>query len=110
MTTQAERIDLAAHLRDVSMGSHKTSSPTTEWIRKFDSEQSCYHWFNARTGATVDTDPFRFASPQEVPPEMRNKWFQVYDEREQRVLWVNPSLTREQWVDPEKTAVSNDLP
>ena len=65
MTTQAERIDMAAHLRGVSMGSHKTSNPTTEWIRKFDREQSRYHWLNARTGATLDTNPFHFASPQE---------------------------------------------
>ena len=101
---------MAAHLRDVSMGSHKITNPTTEWVRKFDEEQSRYRWFNTRTGTTVDTDPFHFASPHEVPPDMRNKWFQVYDEREQRSLWVNPSLTREQWVDPEKTTVSNDTP
>ena len=101
---------MAAHLRGVSMGSHTPSSPTTEWIRKFDREHSRYYWLNTQTSATLDTDPFHFASPQEVPSEMRNKWFQVFDEREQRILWVNPSLTKEQWVDPEKTAVSNDAP
>lgn len=109
MTSLAERLDIAAHLRGISMASGESESSRTEWTRKYDAEKSQYVWINNKTQVEYTEDPFSFASPHVVPPDLRNRWIQVYDEREKRVLWVSPSLGKEQWVDPALTVVSAEV-
>lgn len=109
MTSLAERLDIAAHLRSISMASKESVSSPTEWTRKYDAEKQQYLWVNNKTMVEYTEDPFHFASPQAVPADLRDRWIHVYDEREKSVLWVNPSLGKEQWVNPEKTTVSSEL-
>ena len=109
MTSLTERLDIAAHLRGISMASRESESSPTEWTRKYDAEKSQYIWINNKMLVEYTEDPFHFASPHTVPPDLRDRWIQVYDEREKKVLWVNPSFGKEQWVDPAKTTVSTEV-
>lgn len=120
MTSVAERIDIADRLRGISLtGSQRVdveadaperAHVTTGWVRKWDGNKLEYFWENTETHDVTRVNPFAFGSPSDVPREMRNQWFTVFDELKQRNLYVNPSLAKEQWTAPvENTSTTQPM-
>lgn len=110
MTSVTERLDIADRLRGISLANSRRVDVEAEapsraivtegWVRKWDNQQKQYFWENPKVNVITRKNPFLFDSPSLIPSEMTNKWITVFDEKEQKNYYVNPTLSREQWNRP----------
>lgn len=119
MTSVAERLDIADRLRGISLANSRrvdveADAPdravvTDGWIRKWDQQKGEYFWENPKMSVITHENPFLFDSPSAVPRAMANQWFKVFDEKEQKNYYVNPTLSKEQWNKPVESAETVQL-
>ena len=119
MTSVAERLDIADRLRGISLANSRrvdveADAPdravvTDGWIRKWDQQKGEYFWENPKMSVITHENPFLFESPSTVPSAMANQWFKVFDEKEQKNYYVNPTLSKEQWNKPVESAETVQL-
>lgn len=110
MTSLGQRMEISASLRGVGMSQVVSTDlesnpvaapfPTTGWSRSWDAANAEYIWKNPEIHYSSNQNPFAFDQPDRIPEEFRDKWISVIDEREHRILYVNPSLGQEQWNQP----------
>ena len=72
------------------------------WTRFYMESKKQYYWKNRNTQERVEENPFHFESEDEIPLALRNRWFEVYDDKMHTFYYVNPSLQIEQWEFPEE--------
>ena len=80
---------------------------TEGWVRCWNSVASTHYWKNKNTQEITYDNPFFFKNDNEIPYEMRNQWFVVFDEHMQKPYYVNCSLHKEQWQNPSTENDSN---
>lgn len=110
MTSLGQRMEISASLRGVGMSQSVTSDlegnpvsaalPTEGWSRSWDEAKSEYIWKNQMINYSSNQNPFAYEQLDQIPAEFRDTWISVIDEREHRILYVNPSLKQEQWNQP----------
>ena len=103
-------MEISASLRGVGMSQMVSSDlesnpvstpfPITGWSRSWDATKSEYIWKNPEINYSSNQNPFTYDHPNQIPAEFRDIWISVIDEREHRILYVNPSLKQEQWNQP----------